>query len=81
MAKELEGRIIALYLLVVNCISLIVGPLLGGLFSDRVFAGYSLGGSLRLMASADSPVAGICLAPCLRPFREAVNTAREWEAE
>ena len=77
--NELKGRIIALYMLVVNCISLTLGPFLGGLISDRVFAGKSLGGSLSLMAAVDYPVAFICLILCLGPFRAAVDKARAWE--
>jgi MFS family permease len=77
--NELKGRIIALYMLIVNCISLTLGPFLGGLISDRVFAGKSLGGSLSLMASVDYPVAIVCLILCLRPFRAAVDEARAWD--
>jgi MFS family permease len=77
--NELKGRIIALYLLVVNFISLTLGPLLGGLISDQVFDRHSLGGSLCLMAAVDYPLAAICLLLCLHPFREAVDKARAWE--
>ena len=78
--NELKGRIIALYLLVVNFVSLTLGPLLGGLISDRLFAGRSLGHSLSLMAAVDYPVAAICLALCLKPFRAAIHQAAAWEA-
>jgi MFS family permease len=77
--NELKGRIVALYLLVVNFISLTLGPLLGGAISDRLFAGRSLGGSLSLMAAVDYPVAAICLALCLGPFRAAIAQAAAWE--
>lgn len=77
--NELKGRIIALYLLVVNFISLTLGPLLGGVISDRLFNGRSLGGSLCLMAAVDYPLAAICLFLCLRPFREAIAKAAAWE--
>jgi MFS family permease len=77
--NELKGRIIALYMLVVNCISLTLGPFLGGLISDRVFGGKSLGGSLSLMAAVDYPIAVVCLVLCLRPFRAAADTARAWD--
>ncbi len=78
--NELKGRVVALYLLVVNFISLTLGPLLGGLISDRLFAGKSLGGSLSLMAAVDYPVAAICLVFCLRPFRQAITQAAAWDA-
>jgi MFS family permease len=77
--NELKGRIIALYMLVVNCISLTLGPFLGGLISDRIFGGKSLGGSLSLMASVDYPVAIVCLILALGPFRAAVDKARAWD--
>jgi len=77
--NELKGRIIALYMLVVNCISLMLGPFLGGLISDRIFDGKSLGGSLSLMASVNYPIAFVCLILCLRPFRAAVDKARAWD--
>ena len=77
--NELKGRIIALYMLIVNCISLTLGPFLGGLISDRVFAGKSLGGSLTLMASVNYPIAFICLILCLPYFRAAVDKAMAWD--
>jgi MFS family permease len=77
--NELKGRIIALYMLVVNCISLTLGPFLGGLISDRIFDGKSLGGSLSLMALVNYPIAIVCLILCLRPFRAAVEKAGAWD--
>lgn len=79
--NELKGRIIALYLVVVNFISLTLGPLLGGVISDRLFSGRSLGGSLCVMAAVDYPLAALCLWFCLRPFREAVSKAAAWEGQ
>lgn len=77
--NELKGRIIAIYLLIVNFISLTLGPWLGGLISDRLFSGRSLGGSLSVMAAVDYPIAVVCLALCLKPFRDAVDKARAWD--
>jgi MFS family permease len=79
--NELKGRIIALYLLVVNFISLTLGPLLGGLISDRLFHGRSLGGSLCLMAAVNYPVAAVCLLLSLGPFRQALARAAAWSPE
>ena len=75
--NALKGRIIAVYLLVVNVTSLTLGPWLGGMISDHLFAGRSLGGSLALMAAVDYPVAIICLTLALRPFRQALEAAAE----
>ena len=77
--NELKGRIIALYMVVVNCVSLALGPYLGGLISDHVFAGKSLGNSLSLMAAINYPVAALCLWACLGPFRKALDQARAWD--
>ncbi len=79
--NELKGRIIALYSLVVNALSLALGPLVGGLVSDKVFGGESLAGSLSLMAAVNYPLAAIALLLCLRPFRTALDKARAWEGE
>jgi MFS family permease len=78
--NELKGRVIALYLLVVNFISLTLGPLLGGVISDRLFGGKSLGGSLCLMAAVDYPLAAACLFLALKPFRRAMDQAAVWSA-
>lgn len=79
--NELKGRIIAVYLLVVNFISLTLGPWLGGLISDKVFAGKSLGGSLCLMAAVDYPLAAVCVFLCLKPFRAAMDAAAAWRVD
>lgn len=78
--NELKGRIIALYSIVVNAISLALGPFVGGLISDKVFGGQSLGGSLSLMAAINYPIAALALLLCLRPFRAALDKARAWES-
>ena len=78
--NELKGRIIALYMLVVNGVSLTLGPYLGGLISDQVFDGKSLGGSLSLMAAIDYPIAAVCLWFCLTPFRKALDQAQAWDS-
>ncbi len=73
--NALKGRIIAVYLLVVNVTSLTLGPWLGGMISDTVFGGRSLGGSLALMAAVDYPIAIICLILAQKPFRQALAVA------
>ena len=73
--NALKGRIIAVYLLVVNVTSLTLGPWLGGMISDTVFGGRSLGGSLALMAAVDYPLAIVCLMLALGPFRQALKAA------
>ena len=55
------------FLTVAATLSLALGPLVGGLVSDKVFGGEALGGSLSLMAAVNCPLAAIALLFCLRP--------------
>ena len=76
--NELRGRIIALYLVVVNFLAYSLGPLLGGLISDKVFGGDSLGHTLALMAAVNYPLAALCTWRALRHFRAALTAAEAW---
>lgn len=77
--NELRGRIIAFYLVVVNFLSYALGPLLGGLISDQVFGGKSLGATLALMAAVNYPVGAWCVWRSLPHFRAALMTAESWQ--
>lgn len=76
--NELRGQVMALYFVVVNFLSYSFGPLLGGLISDRVFGGQSLGGTLALMAAINYPIGAFCIWRCLAHFRTALDSASEW---
>lgn len=76
--NELRGQIIALYLVVVNFLSLSLGPLLGGLISDQLFGGQWLGGTLALMAAFNYPIGAFCIWRCLAHFRSALTQAEAW---
>jgi MFS family permease len=76
--NELRGRIIAFYLVVVNFLSYALGPLLGGLISDQVFGGKSLGSTLALMAAVNYPIGAWCVWRSLPHFRAALATAEGW---
>ena len=76
--NELRGQMMALYFVVVNFLSYSFGPLLGGLISDQVFAGKSLGGTLALMAAVNYPIGAFCIWRCLAHFRTALAAAEAW---
>ena len=79
--NELRGRIIALYLVVVNFLSFTLGPLLGGLIGDHVFAGRSLGLTLATMAAVNYPIGAVCIWLSLGHFRRALDEASAWREE
>lgn len=79
--NELRGQVMALYYVVVNFLSYTLGPLLGGLISDRVFGGQSLGNTLALMAAVNYPIAAFCIWRCLAHFRTALTAAEAWRAD
>ena len=76
--NELRGRIIALYLVVVNFLSYSLGPLLGGLIGDQVFDGKSLGSTLALMAVVNYPLGAFFVWRSLPLFRAALASAEAW---
>ncbi|QXQ07101.1 MFS transporter [Sphingosinicellaceae bacterium] len=76
--NELRGRIIALYLVVVNFLSYSLGPLLGGLISDQVFDGKSLGSTLALMAVVNYPLGAFFVWRSLPHFRAALLNSEKW---
>ena len=77
--NELRGQVMALYFVVVNFLSYSFGPLLGGLISDQVFGGRSLGHTLALMAAVNYPIAAVCIWRCLAHFRTALAQADAWQ--
>ena len=79
--NELKGQSLALFAVVVNFLSYTLGPLLGGLISDHVFGGRSLGHTLALMAAVSYPVGALCVWRCLVHFRSALNKAEAWAAD
>lgn len=79
--NELRGRIVALYLVVVNFLSYSLGPLLGGLLSDHVAGARPLGTTLALMAAINYPVGAFAIWRALRHFRVALDAARAWEPD
>ena len=79
--NELRGQVMALYFVVVNFLSYTLGPLLGGVISDRVFGGQSLGHTLALMAAVNYPIGAFCIWRCLAHFRTALAQAEAWRPD
>lgn len=79
--NELRGQVMALYFVVVNFLSYTLGPLLGGLISDQLFGGKSLGHTLALMAAVNYPLGAFCIWRCLAHFRTALTAAEAWRSE
>ncbi len=79
--NELRGQVMALYFVVVNFLSYTLGPLLGGVISDQVFHGQSLGHTLALMAAVNYPLGAFCIWRCLAHFRTALAAADAWRAD
>ena len=76
--NELRGQVMALYFVVVNFLSYSFGPLLGGVISDQVFGGKSLGHTLALMAAVNYPIGAFCIWRCLAHFRTALAASDGW---
>lgn len=76
--NELRGQVMALYFVVVNFLAYSFGPLLGGVISDQVFGGKSLGHTLALMAAVNYPIGAFCIWRCLAHFRTALAAADGW---
>jgi MFS family permease len=77
--NEFRGRMVALYFIFVNFISLSCGPLLGGFISDHLFGGKALGETIALMAAIDYPIAAVLIWKCMPRFRQALVAARAWQ--
>jgi MFS family permease len=67
----LRGRVVALYLVVVNFLSYTLGPLIAGALTDLLGHG-SVGHTLSLMAAIDYPLALVCLWRAMPHFRRAL---------
>jgi MFS family permease len=78
----LRGRVTALYLLVSNCVALLVGPASVGVITDRVFGNPEMVGySLALAFGVLAPLSAALFALGLGPARRAVAKAAGLPAE
>jgi MFS family permease len=77
--NELRGQMVAFYLIAVNFIAYTFAPSLPALLSDLVFASpLALGKSISILAVVNYSIAVLCLAYCLRHYRQALINAERW---
>jgi MFS family permease len=74
--NSVHGRVVAIYLVAVNLLSVSLGPLLVGIFNDHVFhSDNAIGETLAILASINYPLAAAALFLSLGPFRRALARA------
>ncbi|MDB5365075.1 MAG: transporter [Rhodospirillales bacterium] len=73
--NELRGRLTALYTLMIGIVSLNLGPLMVGLFSDYVFGANRLDLSFAATVGLDSLLAALILLAGRGPYRRSVGVA------
>jgi MFS family permease len=78
--NQIRGRVVAVYLLVVNLLSVSMGPLIVGVVNDYVFRSeQAIGETLALLAAVTYPLAALALFFSLKPFRRALKAAEGFE--
>ena len=77
--NELRGQMVAFYLIAVNFLSYTFAPSLPAYISDAVFMSkLALGKSISMLAVVNYTIAIVCLALCLKYYRDALQKARAW---
>ena len=77
--NELRGQMVAFYLIAVNFLSYTFAPSLPAYLSDEVFMSrLALGKSISLLAVINYSIAVVCLALCLKYYRQALIEAKVW---
>ena len=80
--NELRGQMVAFYLIAVNFLSYTFAPSLPAYLSDEVFMSrLALGKAISLLAVVNYTIAVICLALCLKYYRQALVAARQWAVD
>lgn len=69
---EARGRVLAVYLLLINFLPVSIGPLMVGLVNDLVFAGAAIGQTFLLLAAIIYPAGALLAFLSLKPFRSAL---------
>ena len=78
--NELRGQMVAFYLIAVNFLSYTFAPSLPAYLSDHVFESpLALGKSISILAVVNYAIAVVCLALCLKYYRQALQAARTWQ--
>lgn len=77
--NELRGQMVAFYLIAVNFLAYTFAPSLPAYLSDQVFESrMALGQSISILAVFNYSLAVLCLALCLKYYRQALEAAEEW---
>lgn len=80
--NELRGQMVAFYLIAVNFLSYTFAPSLPAVLSDYVFGSpLALGKSISILAIGNYAIAVLCLALCLRHYRDALEAAEAWRQQ
>ncbi|WP_426050632.1 spinster family MFS transporter [Brevundimonas sp. SL161] len=78
--NQLRAQITAIYFLIGNLISLGLGPTIVAAISDNFLGGdENIGLSLAIVSGVTITLASFLLGRALKPFRDSVEEAREWQ--
>lgn len=77
--NELRGQMVAFYLIAVNFLAYTFAPSLPASLSDGLFQSpLALGKSISILAVVNYSIAVVCLAMCLKHYRQALKDAQAW---
>jgi len=78
--NQMRGQIIAFYLICVSFLSYLFAPLIIGLMNDYVFGNEdAIHLSLSTLAVMNYGIAAACLGLSLKPLRQALELAKQWQ--
>ncbi|WP_425988028.1 spinster family MFS transporter [Brevundimonas sp. TWP2-3-2] len=78
--NQLRAQITAIYFLIGNLVSLGLGPTIVAAISDNFLGGgENIGLSLAIVSGVTIAIASFLLGRALKPFRDSVEEAREWQ--
>lgn len=78
--NQLRAQITAIYFLIGNLVSLGLGPTIVAAISDNLLGGdENIGLSLAIVSGVTIAIASFLLGRALKPFRDSVEEAREWQ--
>lgn len=78
--NQLRAQITAIYFLIGNLVSLGLGPTIVAAISDNLLGGdENIGLSLAIVSGVTIAIASLLLGRALKPFRDSVEEAREWQ--
>lgn len=78
--NQMRGQIAAVYVLIVGLVGLLLGPTSVALLTDYFFKDpMAVGKSISVVAAIVGPLSVILLISALRPYRESLKRAGQWE--